>query len=154
FAGLADWLTHFFREFGQFALERLFNQDVDLGCTLVGHSLDLGINLCGLLAIGVGEERNEPTLRRAPVFPIVGRLKDCSQPIVVALRNRIVTMAVALGTTDRQSEERSTDDLNRFGHYLVAGDILIAGRIARAVRAHPQKAGRDEPLDIWRLEIV
>jgi hypothetical protein len=49
-------------------------------------------------------------LRRPPVLRVVGRLEDCSQPVVIGLRDRIVAMVVALAqpTVSPNSDELTT----------------------------------------------
>ena len=48
-----------------------------------------------------GVERIKPAARRAPVLPVIDRFKHRSEPEVVLLGNRVVTMVVALGAAHR-----------------------------------------------------
>ena len=57
------------------------------------------------LSIFVRVKRNYTLARMTPLFPVERGVKNRSQFIVVALRNRIVPMVVALSATHRQAEQ-------------------------------------------------
>src|SRR5437016_8443814 len=75
-------------------------------------------------------QRNQASARILPVLPIEGRLKDRAQPVVIALRNRVVTMVVALRALDRQSEQGGRYDLDGIRDDLVAREINVGGAVA------------------------
>ena len=122
-----------------------------LRCLVI--SCKLGLDCGRLLASFVGPQADKPGVGRSPVLPVVGRLEDRADAIVVGLRDRIVTMIVALGTADRQSQHRGRDDLDRVGDHVVAGEILIDGAVAGAVGAHSQHPGGNQLIGLFGSEI-
>ena len=64
----------------------------------------LGFHVGGNPPILVGVQRHATLLWRPPAFPIHGGRQNRPQPIIVFLRDRIVAMIVALGTTNAESQ--------------------------------------------------
>src|SRR6476646_6550134 len=86
----------------QFAFECLANNFVELRGALRRNLLQLGTHDVCFLASLVRPKTNQPGVRRTPVLPVVCRFKDRSHMIIVGLRDGIVSMIVALGTSDRK----------------------------------------------------
>ena len=143
----------FGRQLRQFAFECLADDFVELRIALVGNLLQLGIHGGCFLTSFVGPQANQPGVGRSPVLPVVRRFKDRSHTIVVGLRDGIVSMIVALGTSDRKPEHGGRYDLDRIGDHIVAGEVLIDGAVACAVGAHSQHAGGDQPICLFGSEI-
>src|SRR5262249_14703068 len=94
----------FIRKFCQFALECLADNLVELRVALRGNRLQLGSHGVGFLTGLVGPKTNKPGFWRTPVLPVICWFEDCSQVIVVGLRDRIVPMVMTLGTADGKPE--------------------------------------------------
>jgi len=119
------------------------------------HLLRFALDLSNLLPIGIRVERDSPLLRREPVTDIVGGLKDRPHSIVVHLRDRIVAVVVALGTTNRKAQKRGGNNLDRVGDDLISRERNVShARGARAVRGHAQETGGDQFLHITRTQVA
>ena len=103
-AGRSRSRLRFGRQLRQFAFECLADNFVELRVALRGNLLQLGRHGVRFLASLIGPKANQPGVGRPPVLPVVRRFEDRSHAIVVGVRDRIVAMIVALGTSDRKPE--------------------------------------------------
>src|SRR5690349_16264547 len=112
--------------------------DRKLRRTSGGNLLDLRLQLSRLLPVRRGIERHLTLGRSLPSVPVERRFEDGAQRIVVGLWNGIVSMVVALSTSDGDAQQRTGDDLQRIRDDLVAsfGRPVAAGR---TVRGHAHK---------------
>ena len=146
-------LAHLLGHQQELFLDKLLNQ---LVVELLGFSID---ELCRLLdafrqlAIFLGHERDQSLAGILPVLPIEGRLEHGAQPIVIALRNRVVAMIVALRALDGQSQQRRGDDLQRIRDDLIAREVSIRRTVARRIGCQPKKTRGDEFVEILVGEI-
>ena len=144
-------LTQFLRRLAQLPFQRALNEEIDLGLPLGIELLRLDLDVGALLPVGLGEEGDLPALRHAPIGRVKRRLEDGSQLVVVRLQDRVVTMIVALRAPNGHAHERRGDNFERLGHDLVLGcGGVRAG--AGAVGCHPQKTGRGELVDLFRIQ--
>ena len=60
-----------------------------------------------------------PVARLQPALWVEGRRKDRRQPVIIRLRNRVVFVAVAAGTIDRQPEQVAGHGFDRAGQHAV-----------------------------------
>jgi hypothetical protein len=96
----------------------------------------------GRLAIGLSIKRNKPIFRASPFLPIEGRFKDCAEPEIVFMRDRVVPVIVALGAREGDSHQRRRDNVDGIGDRLVPRHLHVIDRAAGSVGGHPQKTGR------------
>ncbi len=105
FASLAGCRLNVLGQFGQFFLERRLDELALFLGAFVEDRLGFLLDLCGFGLVGDRVERNAAGVWSFPLLPIVGWLEDRSQPVVIALRNWVVPVVVALGTANSQAEQ-------------------------------------------------
>ena len=76
----------------------------------------------------------------APVLPVERRLKDGANAMVIMMRNRVVTVRMALSTTNRHPQHRGGYNFDRLRHHVIASNILIA-YVSGPVRCCSQESG-------------
>ena len=89
----------------EFLVKRIRDELVAFGVVVRLQLGDVDVNGRSLGAIFVGVQRNHPVARCDPRHPVQRGLEDGSQLVVVRLRDRVVSMVVALGTADAQSQQ-------------------------------------------------
>ena len=142
--GRAVGVAHFLGELDDLRLEDLVEEGLPHG---VGCGVDLG-------GLGLDRCRGGPFLRLVkrieacprgtPLLPVVDRVEDRTEPVVVGLRDRVVAVVVALGAGDGEPEEGRRRHLDLFRDRLVAGEVLIGDGIAGAVGGEAQKRRGNE----------
>ena len=116
--------------------------------------VDLGVD-CLLMSLPprqlVARSRDHHAIvRLEPVLEVERRIKDRLELVVLFLSDWLELVVVALGTLERQSQERRADDLDRPLEHgvLVGADLVgVAVALAGAVLAVAQEMGRDELVD-------
>src|SRR5258708_40139428 len=90
-------------QLGEFQREGIADKAVQLRRTLLRNLLQLLVDRRRLPTHLCGPQRDQPGIGTSPVLPVIRRLDKSANPIIVGLRDRIVTMRVTLGTTNGQS---------------------------------------------------
>ena len=147
---LADFFLQFVGQPFHVLFAKPRRQLFDLFGSFLFESFNLGIELRDERVLLGGPQRNEPRVWASPVFPVECRLEDRSHPVVIDVRDRVVTVRMTLSTSDGQPQQRRADDLDCLGEALIASGVLIHRRIAGAVRPHAEEAGGDQHLSLWR----
>ena len=75
---------------------------------------------------------------------VEGPFENGNQPVVIALRQRIVFMAVATGAFHRQSEHGRTEDVDFIRDDFETFGDRVDNVAAGAVGGHSQKTGGDQ----------
>ena len=65
----------------------------------------LGLHFARLGPVGIGVQGDHAVTRDDPVLPVQARFEDRPQPVVIGLRNRVITVVMALGTPDTESQQ-------------------------------------------------
>src|SRR5262249_50989615 len=110
--------------FGQledFLFENLIEELFAHRLRLAVEVADLLLDFVGLCALFGRIERMLPLRWRTPRrLPVERRLENGAQPVVIALRNRIVAVIMALRAADGEAEQRRRHNLQLLGDNLVA----------------------------------
>ncbi len=151
-AGVSGLLPKRLGQLGHFLVEGLLDENGLLGRPFGVDCFCVGFDTSGLGLVGVGVERDGSRTGLFPSRHVECRFEDCSQAVVVDLRNRIVAVIVALSTTDGESEDGGGDDVERFGDDLVSvGDVIGTGR---PVRRGSQETGRRQQLHVAVRQVL
>ncbi len=149
----AQRIAQFLRLLEQFAFEDALDVFVEFFLAISVDLRSAGFDLGGPRAIGVGVERHQSTVRHTPVFPVVSRLEDRSETVVIDLRDRLVAMVVALRASEAETQQRRRDRLDRLGHDSIPRDVLIGRTRRRPIWSHAQETCRRQLVEILRREI-
>ena len=149
----ACFLANLFRQFGEFLFKRCLNKLVLFRRSIGVDLFRFNFNLGRAFFVGFRVEADAAACRSPPGFPVVSRLKDRPQLVIVGRRNRVVPMVVALSTADRQSQQRRADNVDRPRHDFVFRQLDIVRPAAGSVRSHPQKTRRDESINVLSRQL-
>ena len=102
--------------------------------------------------LGIGVERHAALAGVPPRLPVVPRLEDRPDPVIIDLGNRVIAMVMTPGTANSQTQQRRGNNPDRVGHHFITGDHRIDPAGTGTIGSHPQEPRRRQKFDLAWLE--